>query len=249
MKQVHLEQIVTALESVGLKPGDDVLVHAALQFLGQPVGGPQIYLQALQEVLGPGGTIAVPTFNFEFARGVPYDPIATPSDGMGVLAETVRRHPEAHRSLHPMQSVALLGPQAADLASRDTPSAFDPDSAFGGLLALDFQVLLLGAELKAVSMVHYCEQQAGVPYRKWKDFSGQVHTDQGWEQRTYRMYVRDLETNPRLTLDEVEKILKDQGHWHAVPLNYGQVVRLRMANYVAIIDEMLATDPWALVIK
>ncbi len=203
MQEVTQQQVTTCLKALGIVPGDGLLVHSAVQFLGRPVGGLKMYLDAIQEVIGPDGTLIVPTFNFGFARGESFDPLSTPSQGMGAFSELVRQLPEAQRTTHPLQSIAVVGRYAYDLASRDTASAFDPGSAFERMLELDFKLLLLGADSRAVSMFHYCEQRANVPYRYWKDFTGPVRTPSGWQTRTYRMFVRDLELNPQLTLDPV----------------------------------------------
>ncbi|NLG71375.1 MAG: AAC(3) family N-acetyltransferase [Chloroflexi bacterium] len=256
MNEVTQQQISALLRELGIGPGDRLIVHSAVQFLGRPVGGAGIYLQALLSVLNgePGaneqlvqGALAVPTFNFGFARGEPYDPEVTPSEGMGVFSELVRRHPGARRSMHPMQSLAVLGPDAADITGRDTPSAFDPGSAFERLLDLDFKLLLLGASVQAVSIIHYSEQRARVPYRYWKEFTGQVKTPAGWQQRTYRMFVRDLEINPQLDLRPVQQALQASGKWEMRPLNYGRVCTCRLRDFVDAADRLLEKDPWALV--
>ncbi len=249
MKEVSLEQVIACLRQVGLTQGDGLLVHSALQFLGRPRGGVGMYLEAIWAVIGPAGTVAVPTFNFAFARGQPYDPQHTPSVGMGAFSEYVRCLPQARRTPHPMQSLAIIGRYAEDLAGRDTPSAFDPGSAFERMLELDFKLLLLGADEQAISMIHYCEQRAQVPYRYWKDFIGNVCTPAGCQQRTYRMYVRDLGLNPQLTLKPIVAELKARGQWSSVSLNYGEIASCRLRDFVRVGDHLLATDPWALVLN
>jgi aminoglycoside N3'-acetyltransferase len=258
MREVSKEQLVTALKALGLEPGDGLLVHSAVQFLGRPVGGVGMYLEAIGSVIESGqwavgsgqfstGTLVVPTFNFGFTRGEPYDPLSTPSQGMGAFSEYVRQLSEARRTTHPMQSLAVIGRFADDLAGRDTPSAFDPGSAFERLLELDFKLLLLGADVQAVSMVHYSEQRLNVPYRYWKDFTGQVKTIGGWQTRTYRMFVRDLEINPQLDLSPIQRLLQQRGQWRSVEVNYGQVAACRLRNFVAAADELLSRDAWCLV--
>jgi len=240
-------QLEEALRDVGVQTGDGLLVHSALQFLGRPEPEESIYLAALQRVLGSSGTIAVPAFNFAFARGEDYDPAATPSHGMGVFSELVRRHPAARRTPHPMQSLALLGARAAELTALDTPSAFDDGSAFDRMLALDFKLLLLGADIQAASIVHYSEQRAALPYRYWKDFTGRVREEGEWQERSCRMFVRDLEADPELTLAPIQAALEAAGQWRSVPLNLGVLSLCSLRNFVAAADALLAADPWALV--
>ena len=267
MLQVTQEQVVAALQATGVRSGDGLLVHSAVQFLGQPVGGIAMYHHALCAVLeddrppdsplatpdsplltpNSSGTIAVPTFNFAFARGEPYDPQSTPSEGMGAFSEYIRQLPQALRTAHSMQSLVAVGYHAEDLANRDTPSAFDPGSAFERMLELDFRLLLLGADIQATAMLHYCEQRAGVPYRYWKDFTGQVKTTQGWGTRTYRMFARDMDIDPQIELYPVVEVLQERGGWSSVKLNYGHISLCRLVDFVAVVDEFLARDPWSLV--
>ncbi len=253
MQKVTYAQIVVALRQVGLTSGDNLLVHSALQYLGYPEGGVGNYPDALEEIL-MGGTIAVPTFNFDFARGLAYDPWETPSQNMGAFSEYVRKRPGALRTTHPMQSLAVIGPYAADLANRNTLSAFDPGSAFERMLELDFKLLLLGADIQSASIVHYCEQRACVPYRYWKEFSGSVRVRETaddasklWQTRTYRMFVRDLDLDPHLHLYPIQALLVERRQWSEEQLNYGSISACRISDFVLAADDLLAADPWALV--
>jgi aminoglycoside 3-N-acetyltransferase len=258
MLVVNQAQLTQLLQTLPLQPGDGLLVHSALQFFGKSDGGIGIYLEAINQAIDLNldhskisgtGTLAVPTFNFGFARGEAFDPAISPSQNMGVFSEFVRQHPAAKRTSHPMQSLAVLGQHANDLSWRDTLSAFDPGSAFERMLELDFKILLFGADIQAISMFHYSEQRAAVPYRYWKDFSGPVCKSAGWETRTYRMFVRDLNIDPQIELYPVQSVLDKRGQWHAVQLNYGKISLCRMVDFVSVVDEFLARDPWSLVIN
>lgn len=261
MREVSAEQVHALLAQLGLSTGQGVMVHSALHLLGRPAQGPNTYLQALSRILNiplPSlqipevpeqdiGTLAVPAFNFGFARGEAFDPINTPAVGMGVLSETVRQLPEARRTLHPLQSMAVVGAHADALAALDTPGAFDPGSAFERLLELDYSILLLGADIQSVSLLHYSEQRARVPYRYWKEFSGVVHQGERSVNRTYRMYVRNLELDPHLEIYAIQRLLAGRGLWQQVPLNYGALACFKARDFTAAADELLAADPWQFV--
>ncbi|HWQ84626.1 MAG TPA: AAC(3) family N-acetyltransferase [Anaerolineales bacterium] len=253
MREVSLTQVLEELRRVGVKPGDGLLVHSAIQFLGRPDSGISLYFEALSAVLGlpAQGTLAVPAFNFGFARGQAYDPANTPAEGMGVFSEYVRQQPGAFRTPHPMQSLAIIGVHAPELAQCDTPSAFDPGSAFERMLELDFKLLLLGADIQAASIVHYSEQRAAVPYRYWKSFQGQIITPPDRAEKmggqAYRMYVRDLDLDAHLDLHPIQHALQRYGQWSSTNLNYGTIALCRLQDFVRAADELLAADPWALV--
>lgn len=250
VRQVTLLQLLEALKTLGVQPGDGLLVHSALQFLGRPVGGLAMYLDALLTAVHPEkGTIAVPTFNFAFAKGEPYDPRTTPSVGMGAFSEFVRQQPTALRTTHPMQSLAVLGRYAADLAGRDTPSAFDPGSAFDRMVELNFKILLLGADIDAISLIHYIEQRVDIPYRYWKSFTGTIVTPVGNVERTYQMYVRDMDLDPKLTLHPVRDDLKAHNQYFSLQLNYGEIALIWMSDFVPAVERFLAADPYSLMLN
>lgn len=244
LKRQELEE---ALVNVGIKEGDGLMVHSALQFLGRPEDGVGMYLDALLNVLGPKGTLAVPTFSFLFAHGMDLDPNTTPSEGsMGVFSEYVRRHPYSWRTIHPM-ALALIGAQAEELADIVTPSAFEDGSAFDGMLQMGFKLLFMGADVQAASMVHYCEQRAEVPYRYWKPFTGKVRVMGEWESRTFKMYVRDLDLDPKLNLEPIQLALQAKDQWTEKKLNFGAITACTMVDFVSVTEKLLQEDPWILV--
>ena len=261
MREVTTANIAEHLIELGVEPSDGLLVHSALQFLGRPQAGVETYLQAFSQVLNiaipslklninpdlPQGTLAVPTFNFDFARGQDYDPNQTPSQGMGVFTESVRCLPEARRTPHPLQSLAVIGAQAQELACLNTAGAFDTGSAFERLLELDFSILLLGADIQSVSLLHYSEQRASVPYRFWKNFTGRVRHGQAWETRTYRMYARDMQIDARLEIHAIQDLLEARRQWRQIRLNYGWLSLCKARDFTAAADELLAQDPWIFV--
>jgi aminoglycoside 3-N-acetyltransferase len=243
---IRKQDIIHALKALNIHSGDGLLVHSAIQYLGRPADGLRTYYEALLDVI-EAGTLAVPTFNFAFARGEAYDPQSTPSQGMGAFSEFIRQRPEAQRTPHPLQSLAVIGKYADDLAGRDTPGAFDPGSAFERMLELGFKILLLGADVEAISMLHYSEQRMGVPYRYWKNFTAQYHTVEGWKLLTYRMYVRDLGIDPHLSLLSVQAELEARRLWHSITLNYGRISTCLIKDFVNVVDEFLKRDTWSLV--
>lgn len=247
MQAITLGLLIDGLRQVGIGQGDGVLVHSAIQYLGRPEGGVDLYRLAFEQVLGPDGTLAVPAFNFGFARGATFDARSTPSEQMGVFAEHIRTLPQARRSAHPLQSVAVIGRHAADVAGRDTPSAFDPGSAFERMLELDFKAVFLGATIQVASIVHYSEQKARVPYRTWKTFEGTVVRQGQPVAAACRMYARDLALDPQNDFAPVQRHLEAAGSWRQMRLNYGNVAACRMQDIVDAADRLLAEDAWALV--
>src|SRR5574342_1435289 len=105
---------------LGMSWGDTVFVHSAYSSLGRAPGGveggPQTVIDAILEVIGPGGTLIMPTFNYDFLKGVVWDIRTSPSQ-MGILTELVRQDPRARRMFHPIYSMAAIGKYAGELAA------------------------------------------------------------------------------------------------------------------------------------
>ena len=73
------ENLVDGFRKLGVEEGDTLLVHSSYKSLGAVDGGPQIVINALETVLGEEGTLVMPTFNFDFNKGTPWDVRSTPS--------------------------------------------------------------------------------------------------------------------------------------------------------------------------
>ena len=247
MLELTKELLERSLRQLNIASGDGLLIHSAIQMLGKPTGGVQAYVSGIQKLISEKGTLVVPTFTLDYPRTQEFDRQKTPSRGMGVLSEFVRQMPGTLRTSHPLQSVAALGHYAVDLTGRDTSSAFEEGSVFARMLELDFKLLLLGAEIQAASMVHYCEAAVQVPYRRWTEFPGLIWQDGQWVRKTYRMYARILEIDPQLKLQPIQLELERMRAWQEVSLNYGKIACCRLTDFVNACMTLLEKDPWVLV--
>jgi aminoglycoside 3-N-acetyltransferase len=124
-------------------------------------------IRALEEVLGPEGTLVMPAFSFNCFRAdaPPFDPEESPST-VGLITETFRRQPNVLRSRHPSHSVTARGPDAAFITAvhDETMGPCCRSGPFGKLYELDAGVLFLGCGLSCNTTLHAVEDWAGAPY-------------------------------------------------------------------------------------
>ena len=76
-KTFSLTEVQSALKTVGIVPGDTILLHSSLFQLGKLENfegdeAPSAVADAILEYLGPEGTLCVPVFSWEFFRGNEY---------------------------------------------------------------------------------------------------------------------------------------------------------------------------------
>ena len=165
-------ELIAGFQETGLKAGDTVLVHSSYKSFGGVDGGPQTVIDVLLELLTPEGTLIMPTFNFDFNKGQPWDVRTTPSQ-MGVLTELVRTDPRAKRVFHPFYSFAIIGKYADELTRERYKSSYERSSVFGKLRDLDGKIMIIGLDYThSLTFVHHVEQMEGVDYRFIKAFSG-----------------------------------------------------------------------------
>jgi aminoglycoside 3-N-acetyltransferase len=119
---------------------------------------PSEMIDLLRDLLGPGGTLAMPAFpidaNPDKVFLVDRAPVYT-----GLLCEVFRRSPEIRRSIHLSSSVCAVGP-GADFLVRDHHHTLMPwgrDSPFCRLGELDGRMLGLGAGFNFMTPLHAAE--------------------------------------------------------------------------------------------
>jgi aminoglycoside 3-N-acetyltransferase len=155
------EAVAQGLAALGVRAGDVLMLHGALSSLGWVEGGAPAVIEALLGLLGPQGTLAVPTLT-DITR--PFSVEGSPST-VGQLTEVVRRWPGAVRSRHPTHAVAAVGGRAPELtAGHEHTLSCAADSPYGRVAAWGGWVLLLGVDQDRNTTWHVAETIADVPY-------------------------------------------------------------------------------------
>jgi aminoglycoside 3-N-acetyltransferase len=173
--------IAQDLRALGLEAGATVLVHSSLSALGYVAGGARAVVLALNDVLGPQGTLVVPTHSTELSdprhwihpsipeawwplvrQSMPaYDPQLTATRMMGAVAESVRHLAGFVRSDHPRVSFGAVGPHAEFITrAHGLRNGFDEHSPLARLYDLDASILLLGVGHLNNTSLHLGEGRA-----------------------------------------------------------------------------------------
>jgi aminoglycoside 3-N-acetyltransferase len=169
---------------LSLEPGDTIMVHASLSKVGRLLNGPDAVIGALLDAVSPAGTIMAYTdwdarydelldaegrVPEEWRTDIPpFDPRRSrAARDNGTFPEFLRTWPEALRSGSPGPSVAAIGAKA-DWLTRDHPIdyGYGPGSPFARLVEIGGKVLMLGAPLDTMTLLHHAEHLARIPHKR-----------------------------------------------------------------------------------
>jgi aminoglycoside 3-N-acetyltransferase len=177
------EDFVAVFKSLDLGSHSRVIVRASLSAFGSVADQAEAVVRAL---VSNCESILVPTFTYStmitplvgppdnaiiygsadnrngvaefFNLDMPADP------AMDVIAETLRCHPDARRSTHPILSFAAVNADEA----LEAQTLEDPLAPIGWMAEYDADVLLLGVDHTANICLHYAEKLAGrVQFTRW----------------------------------------------------------------------------------
>lgn len=176
-------ELSSNFEALGVVPGQVIMLHSSVKAVGRVMGGPNVILQALLDTLTPTGTLMmyagwqdIPDFlgdlpvedRTRFYENYPAFDAATARAVRenSILAEFLRTWPGARRSANPEASIVAVGAQA-DWITRDHPLnyGYGPGSPFEKLARSNGFVLLLGAPLHAITLLHYAENRARMHHK------------------------------------------------------------------------------------
>lgn len=162
-----------------------------------------IFLESLMEAVGDEGTILLPTFNWDFCKGITFDYYRTPGR-TGSLGKVALKRKDFIRTRHPIYSFAVWGKDAGRLYEMENKDSFGQDSPFAYLKNVKAKNLFIDVSYQdSFTFAHYVEEWEGaVPYRYVKNFTAGYVDEHGREEvRTYSMFVRDLDKNVHVTIN------------------------------------------------
>jgi len=246
MNMLSFRDLVTEFRKLDLGQSP-VIVHASLSSFGPVQGGADNLVGAL---LSTFSRVVMPAFTYRtmitpevgpLDNGITYGtgseinrmaeffrPDMPADRSIGIISETLRHHPNALRSNHPIYSFAGVNADPFIMAQRlDAP--FGPIEA---LTASGGWVLLLGVDHTANTSIHYAEQVAGRrQFIRWALTPQGIITCPGWPGCSYGFN----QASPKL--DRVAK---------TIVVGKAVVQAFSLSSLVRIVTRMIQENPLAL---
>ena len=244
---VTYREILSSLRKLGLDHSIPVVVHASLSSFGEVHGGVETLLGAL---LATVDSVIMPTFTYKtmlvpeqgpdnnamlYGSGKDRNAMADffspmmPADRlMGALAEALRCHPHARRSMHPILSFAGIRVEAA----LNSQTLAEPMAPLQALVVSHGWVLLLGVNHMVNTSIHLAERLAGR-----KQFIRWALTPQG---------VVECPAFPGCS-DGFQALAPHvEGITRRVKIGNAEVQALSLVELLTTVQNLIAKDPLAL---
>nr|WP_188260235.1 aminoglycoside 3-N-acetyltransferase [Azospirillum tabaci] len=214
-------------ERLGVGPGDIVMVHAAMSRVGPLLNGPDALIGALLDASSPDGTILAYTdWDTRYdglldengrvaeewrAHVPPFHPAASrAARENGVLAEFIRTWPGARRSGNPGASVAAIGARAEWMtADHPLDYGYGPGSPLAKLVDAGGKVLMVGAPLDSMTLLHHAEHLSRVPGKRIRRCEVPFATAAGTRWRMIEEFETAVPVVPGLDEDCFATIVTD----------------------------------------
>jgi aminoglycoside 3-N-acetyltransferase len=211
VRPVTRSELVRDLRTLGIRPGSVLMVHTRMSAIGWVVGGADVVVMALLDVLGTEGTLMAyavwnenpwhleswpETWQEAYRDELPpFDPMIMEADREGGrVPERIRTWPGAKRSSHPEANMVAIGARAGWIVD---PQPWDFPLGHGSPLARlvksGGQVLMLGAPLDRITLLHHAEHLAEGPRKRFVEPQMPVIEDGRSMWRTYK----DIDTSAR----------------------------------------------------
>lgn len=182
-QHVTVDFITIGLRNLGIDEGDVVFLHSSLKSLGFVEGGPRAVIDALCRVIGPEGTLIIPTYFLPggtihatcLMTDYVFDPAHCGSN-LGALPADFLKYPGVKRSIHPTHSVSAVGKMADFITNSHhlAESIFGAGSPWQRCIELNGKVLGLGVSMGPITFYHTLEDRMGknfpLPVRMAEEF-------------------------------------------------------------------------------
>ncbi len=203
-----------------------------------------VLIDAVQEIITPSGTLLIPTFNWDFCKGIPFDIRKTPCR-TGVIGKCALKRDDFKRTAHPIYSFAVWGAGADELAAMENRSSFGSNSPFSWCREKNAKNVFIDVECQhSFTFVHYVEEMLGVNYRYLKNFTAEYTDAEGRvSKRTYCMHVRALDKDIFVTIYPFEEQFKAAGASRRYQVNGIDMKTIEMGlTYDIIADDIRYHD-------
>ena len=200
------------INNLGIKKGSVLFIHSSVDSLNVQFDACRL-LEILLELVGEEGTLLFPAWHFTYRaedylrRQLVFDVKRSPS-ALGLLSEVARRHPQAVRSIHPINSIVAIGRYAEEITAEHGNSIYpcDETSPYYKMMSYGGLIIGIGVNTNFLSFVHCPEDvmKGRFPLKTRMDdvFDAKVRDLQG----NVRV-IKTLVAHPRIKSNDIKAFM------------------------------------------
>lgn len=248
MNRIAYIRYTDIINNIGIQTGDIILISSDIVKLSwtckenNDIFDANLLLDSIISKIGDSGTLILPTYNWDFCKGIQFDYFKTKSK-TGILGQVALKRDDFMRTKHPIYSYAVWGRDKGLLCELDNQSAFGKDSPFAYMHHNKAKNILIDVDYKnCFTYVHYVEEQVGnISYRYLKNFSAQYKDKNNKiTNRTYSMFVRDLDMDVQISINPLGKILEYEDVSKKYVINNSEIIKVDLYDaYSLIVDDII----------
>ncbi len=248
LRSYDADRLLVALRSLGVRDGDNVMLHAAFGRQHGFRGTVEQLTNVFIDAVGSEGNLLMVSLPYrssslQYLRALKrFDVRKTPSM-MGLVSEFFRRREDVLRSLHPTHPVLVRGPRA-DWFVAEHPSCLypcGPGTPFDRLASVDGKVLFFNVAFDNYTFFHYLEHMVApeLPFSLYTEAPFEVPVvDRDGAARTVMTYAFAEEAIRRRRFPVFEQALRERGLIQERRVGNSRILAVRVRDTVDCVREM-----------
>jgi len=242
------QQLLACLRSLGVRPGDSVMLHSAFGAQFGFRGSVEELTNVFLDAVGPEGNLLMVSLpyrssSFDYlSSGRQFDVRKTPSM-MGLVSEFFRRRPGVLRSLHPTHPILAYGPKAEWFVAEHPNSPFPcgPGTPFDRLVGVDGKALFYNVPFATFTFFHYLEHLVSpdLPFPLYLEKPAEVQViDAAGAPRTVRTFVFAPEVIPRRRFPVLEEEMEKRHFIHSARVGASRILAVKVRDAIDCVSDM-----------
>lgn len=239
-------ELEAALRSLGVEPGDSVMVHSSFEPHHGFRGSADEAVDVFCRVVGTQGTVLMPSQPYHSSslqylrKGRAFDVRRTPS-AMGLVSEYFRRRPGVMRSAHPTHPVLALGRRAEWFICDHELSLHPcgPNTPFGRLADARGKVAFFNVPFAFFTFFHHLEHRVAsrLPFALYHEPPFEVHTiDASGREMLVTTLVFSEEAIRRRRFSRLEEWLVAEGVIRSVSVGASRLLLVDVSTVVDVVE-------------
>jgi len=176
------------------------------------------FLNFLLRRIGKNGTLLIPTYNYDFTKGTPFDKERSKCQ-VGSFGNYLIKCYSKNRTFEPIFSHIVFGKLKNLIFNSKIDESFGNKSVFSRMEKNNFKIVCFCCSPSTMTFIHFIEKKMNVKYRFNKYFTGYLKNKNIKKKITLKYHVGKKKTNYSL---KEEKILNMIDQKNFIEINYGR---------------------------